>query len=253
MYVSAIDLGREYTNSIKKILWRSKPKWASGHFKFWRSFQCSWLFYKSKLSKTVKPVYTALFFLVWIAQWLSRPPPGPRGPQPAAFLSPARGGSLLDSRPLVRWRYLTASSSASPSFNFPHCYLLIICSCCAGRSSSCREGRLPAGRGVRASPGAPSVAERRLRGPRLHEFRPWAQYLRLPDSRAQAQQLWCTGLVTPRHAGSSPTRDRTRVSCIGRRSSLPLCLPSSPASSASIYILFHTKLLASSFMVMFLL
>ena len=118
MYVSAIGLGREYTNSTKKIFWRSKPKWASGHFKFWRSFQCSWLFYKSKLSKTVQSVYSALFFLVWIAQWLSRPPPGPCGPQPAAFPSPTRGGSLLDSRPLVRWRYLTTSSSASPSFNF---------------------------------------------------------------------------------------------------------------------------------------
>ena len=27
----------------------------------------------------------------------------------------------------------------------------------------------------------------------------------------------CTGLVAPRHAGSSPTGDRTRVPCIGRR------------------------------------
>ena len=36
-------------------------------------------------------------------------------------------------------------------------------------------------------------------------------------SRAQAQQLWCTGLVGPWHVGSSRTRDRTRVPCIGRR------------------------------------
>ena len=36
-----------------------------------------------------------------------------------------------------------------------------------------------------------------------------------PD--AQAQQLWLTGLVTPRHAGSFQTRARTRVSCIGRQ------------------------------------
>ena len=35
-------------------------------------------------------------------------------------------------------------------------------------------------------------------------------------SRAQAQQLWCTGLVAPWHVGSSQTRDRTRVPCIGR-------------------------------------
>ena len=36
-------------------------------------------------------------------------------------------------------------------------------------------------------------------------------------SRAQAQKLWCTGLVGPWHVGSSQIRDRTCVSCIGRR------------------------------------
>ena len=36
-----------------------------------------------------------------------------------------------------------------------------------------------------------------------------------PD--AQAQQLWLTGLVAPRHVGSSRTRARTRVPCIGRQ------------------------------------
>ena len=36
-----------------------------------------------------------------------------------------------------------------------------------------------------------------------------------PD--AQAQQLWLTGPVAPRHAGSSQTRARTHVPCIGRR------------------------------------
>ena len=36
-----------------------------------------------------------------------------------------------------------------------------------------------------------------------------------PD--AQAQQLWLTGPATPRHAGSSQTRARTRVPCIGRQ------------------------------------
>ena len=35
--------------------------------------------------------------------------------------------------------------------------------------------------------------------------------------RAQAQWLWHMGLVAPWHAGSSQTRDRTRVFCIGRR------------------------------------
>ena len=34
---------------------------------------------------------------------------------------------------------------------------------------------------------------------------------------AQAQQLWLTGLVAPRHVGSSQTRVRTRVPCIGRQ------------------------------------
>ena len=36
-----------------------------------------------------------------------------------------------------------------------------------------------------------------------------------PD--AQAQQLWLTGLAAPRHMGSSQTRARTRVPCIGRQ------------------------------------
>ena len=36
-----------------------------------------------------------------------------------------------------------------------------------------------------------------------------------PD--AQAQQSWLTGPVAPRHVGSSQTRARTRVPCIGRR------------------------------------
>ena len=54
------------------------------------------------------------------------------------------------------------------------------------------------------------VAERRLQ---VHGL----QQLWLPGSRAQAQQLWCVGLVAPQHVGSSRTRDRTRVFCIGRR------------------------------------
>ena len=43
-----------------------------------------------------------------------------------------------------------------------------------------------------------------------------AQYLQFPGSRAQAQWLWLTGLVALLHVGSSQTRGRTRVSCIGR-------------------------------------
>ena len=45
----------------------------------------------------------------------------------------------------------------------------------------------------------------------------WAQQLWLTGSRAQAQQLWHMGLVVPWHMGSSRTRARTRVPCIGRR------------------------------------
>ena len=43
------------------------------------------------------------------------------------------------------------------------------------------------------------------------------QQLWLVGSRKQAQQLWPTGLVAPWHMGSSQTRDRTHVPCIGRR------------------------------------
>ena len=45
----------------------------------------------------------------------------------------------------------------------------------------------------------------------------WVQQLWLADSRVQAQQLWCTGLAAPWHVGSSRTRARTRVPCIGRQ------------------------------------
>ena len=43
-----------------------------------------------------------------------------------------------------------------------------------------------------------------------------AQQLWHEGSRAQAQQLWHTGLVAPQHVGSSRTRARTCVPCIGR-------------------------------------
>lgn len=41
------------------------------------------------------------------------------------------------------------------------------------------------------------------------------QQLQLPGSRAQAQYLWCTGLVAPWHVGSSWMTDQTRVPCTG--------------------------------------
>ena len=58
------------------------------------------------------------------------------------------------------------------------------------------------------------VAEWRLQGRGLQWL--W----RGCDSLAPGHRLnslWCAGLVAPPHAGSSPTRDQTRVSCIGRR------------------------------------
>ena len=45
----------------------------------------------------------------------------------------------------------------------------------------------------------------------------WDPQLWLAGSREQAQQLWHTGLVAPRHVGSSRTRDRTCDPSIGRR------------------------------------
>ena len=51
----------------------------------------------------------------------------------------------------------------------------------------------------------------------------WLLLLRSTGSRCtgfsscgvKAQQLWCVGLVTPRHVESSRIRDRTRVLCTG--------------------------------------
>ena len=43
------------------------------------------------------------------------------------------------------------------------------------------------------------------------------QWLQLPSSRVQAQQLWCTGLVAQLHVESSQARDQTHVSCIEKR------------------------------------
>ena len=46
-------------------------------------------------------------------------------------------------------------------------------------------------------------------------FGAWASHcLNFSRCRAQAEQLWCAGLVASQHVGSSRTRDRTRVACI---------------------------------------
>ena len=54
------------------------------------------------------------------------------------------------------------------------------------------------------------------RGARASHYRgPSRCGAQAPD--AQAQQLWLTGPVAPWHVGSSQTRARTRVPCIGRQ------------------------------------
>ena len=54
------------------------------------------------------------------------------------------------------------------------------------------------------------------RGAQASHYRgPSHRRAQAPD--AQAQQLWLTGPVAPRHVGSSQTRARTRVPCIGRQ------------------------------------
>ena len=45
----------------------------------------------------------------------------------------------------------------------------------------------------------------------------WARQLWLPGFRAQAQQLWRTGLAAPGHVGSSQIRDPTGVTCIAKQ------------------------------------
>ena len=68
--------------------------------------------------------------------------------------------------------------------------------------------RAPSSRGKRGPPPH--------RGARAsHHRSPSCCGAQAPD--AQAQQLWLTGPVAPQHAGSSQTRARTRVPCIGRQ------------------------------------
>ena len=82
--------------------------------------------------------------------------------------------------------------------------------CCVLALSSCGEQGLlfVAVRGLLVAV-APLIAEHGLQAHRL-------QQLWLVSSRAQAQQLWHTGLVALRHVGSSWTKARTRVPCIVR-------------------------------------
>ena len=58
------------------------------------------------------------------------------------------------------------------------------------------------------------AAEPGLQACGLQELPTWAEELRFSGFRAQAQQLWSTGLVAPKYVGSSLIRDQTCVSWI---------------------------------------
>ena len=79
--------------------------------------------------------------------------------------------------------------------------------CCSRASPSCGEqGPPPSCQAPAAHFGGSPVAEHGLWGPQ-------AQQVQLG---AQAQSLWGPDFAVPQHAGSSQTRDRTCVPCIGR-------------------------------------
>ena len=76
-----------------------------------------------------------------------------------------------------------------------------------------------------------------------------AQLVWLTGSRAQAQQLWCTGLVAPRHVGSFGTRARTRIPCMAGRFLTTVSPGKSPnqlfnviSSSFQCHFIFHCTL-----------
>ena len=59
----------------------------------------------------------------------------------------------------------------------------------------------------------------------------WASVVGALSPRAKPQQSWHMGLATLPHVGSFQMRDRTRVSCIGRRILLSLSHQGSPRKS----------------------
>ena len=106
----------------------------------------------------------------------------------------------------LRWRYLALIMSSFfvclllMNLFFIYLFLAVLgLRCCARVFSSCGERWLPflAVRGLLIAV-ASLIVEHKLQARGL-------------------QQLWYTGLVVPRHMGSTRTRDRTRVPCIGRR------------------------------------
>ena len=59
----------------------------------------------------------------------------------------------------------------------------------------------------------------------------------LTGPRAQAQQSSCTGLVAPRHVGSSQTRDRTCVPHTGKGIFIPLYHKGSPEAQILVKVI----------------
>ena len=80
-----------------------------------------------------------------------------------------------------------------------------------------RPSAAPASRSVRAShcSGFSCWGAQALEHSGFSSCNTWAQELQFLGSRAQAQQLWCPGLIAPWHVGSSQIKDGIRVSCIG--------------------------------------
>ena len=122
--------------------------------------------------------------------------------QLGSMMAQSQVSLTLDPEVLMRM-LLHNSSTEMHSFFLNFIYLFIYG--CVG-SSSPREGSLQ----------LRQVGATLHRGARASHYRGLSCCgAQAPD--VQAQQLWLTGLVAPRHVGSSQTRARTRVPCIGRQ------------------------------------
>ena len=120
-------------------------------------------------------------------------------------VSPALAGRFLTTAPPGKPYPLPLQCQICPSLCSFFIFIYLFIYGCVGSSFLC-EGFLPL----------------RQAGATLHRGARASHYRGLsccgaqaPD--AQAQQLWPTGPVAPRHVGSSRTRARTRVPCTGRQ------------------------------------
>ena len=94
--------------------------------------------------------------------------------------------------------------------------LIVVASLVAGyRLQACRLQQLQ-----HAGSRAQGLRQLRHMGSRVHRHQQsWhtGSVVVARGLRAQAHQLWHTGLAAPRHVGSSGTRDQTRVPCTSRQ------------------------------------